>query len=129
MVKQNGFLIQIVCLTIAPAFMAAGLYLTLSRIVMTFGPENSRIAPLSYPRIFIPYDVVSLLLAETYARVEGVQRQSGQDDHDTLQPNEQILVLDQRAGPSFAQLDNTVDRANENAERCKRKGNEEGSEC
>ena len=59
---QNGFLIQIVCLTIAPAFMAAGLYLTLSRIVRTFGPENSRIAPLSYPRIFIPCDIVSLLL-------------------------------------------------------------------
>ena len=59
---QNGFLIQIVCLTIAPAFMAAGLYLTLSRIVRTFGAENSRIAPLSYPRIFIPCDIVSLLL-------------------------------------------------------------------
>ena len=53
---------QIVCLTIAPAFIAAGLYLTLSRIVITFGPENSRIKPLSYPRIFIPCDVVSLLL-------------------------------------------------------------------
>ncbi len=53
---------QIVCLTIAPAFLAAGIYLTLSRIVMVFGPENSRIKPLSYPRIFIPCDVVSLLL-------------------------------------------------------------------
>ncbi|MCJ1474047.1 hypothetical protein MMC13_002705 [Lambiella insularis] len=59
---QNGFLIQICCLTIAPAFMAAGLYLCLSRIVNTFGRENSRIAPLSYPRIFIPCDIVSLLL-------------------------------------------------------------------
>ena len=53
---------QIICLTIAPAFLAAGLYLTLSRIVTTFGPENSRIAALSYPRIFIPCDFVSLLL-------------------------------------------------------------------
>lgn len=53
---------QIVCLTIAPAFLAAGVYLTLSRIVMVFGPENSRIKALSYPRIFIPCDVVSLLL-------------------------------------------------------------------
>lgn len=48
--------------TAAPAFLAAGLYLTLSRIVMTFGASNSRIKPLSYPRIFIPCDVVSLLL-------------------------------------------------------------------
>ena len=53
---------QIVCLTIAPAFLAAGIYLTLSRIVITFGPENSHIKPLSYPRIFIPCDIVSLLL-------------------------------------------------------------------
>jgi hypothetical protein len=49
-------------LTIAPAFLAAGIYLCLSRIVTTFGPENSRIKPLSYPRIFIPCDMVSLLL-------------------------------------------------------------------
>ncbi|KAL8795517.1 MAG: hypothetical protein Q9182_007520 [Xanthomendoza sp. 2 TL-2023] len=42
--------------------MAAGIYLTLSRIVVTFGPENSRIKPLSYPRFFIPCDVLSLVL-------------------------------------------------------------------
>ncbi|KAL8792533.1 MAG: hypothetical protein Q9195_004903 [Heterodermia aff. obscurata] len=53
---------QIVCLTIAPAFIAAGIYLTLSRIVITFGPQNSPIKPKSYPRIFIPCDVASLFL-------------------------------------------------------------------
>ncbi|KAL8657975.1 MAG: hypothetical protein Q9226_001385 [Calogaya cf. arnoldii] len=53
---------QICCLTIAPAFLAATIYLTLSRIVITFGPENSRIKPLSYPRIFIPCDILSLVL-------------------------------------------------------------------
>ncbi|KAF2793980.1 RTA1-domain-containing protein [Melanomma pulvis-pyrius CBS 109.77] len=59
---ENPFLIQIICLTIAPAFMAAGIYLCLSRIVLTFGAHNSRIKPLSYPRIFIPCDLASLLL-------------------------------------------------------------------
>lgn len=48
---ENGFLIQIVCLTIAPAFMAAAIYLCLRRIVYAFGPENSRIRPESYTRI------------------------------------------------------------------------------
>jgi hypothetical protein len=61
-VWKNPFLIQIICLTIAPAFLAAGIYLCLSRIVLTFGAHNSRIAPLSYPRIFIPCDLASLLL-------------------------------------------------------------------
>ena len=53
---------QIVCLTIAPAFLAAGIYLYLSYIVITFGPENSRIKLLSYPRIFIPCGFLSLML-------------------------------------------------------------------
>ncbi|ESZ94164.1 putative Sphingoid long-chain base transporter RSB1 [Sclerotinia borealis F-4128] len=60
--KQNGFLMQIVCLTIAPAFMAGGIYLCLRRIVYAFGPENSRISPEAYTRIFIPCDLISLLL-------------------------------------------------------------------
>lgn len=60
--NDYDFLIQICCLTIAPAFLAARIYLTLSRIVTTFGPDNSRIKPLPYPRIFIPYDVLSLVL-------------------------------------------------------------------
>jgi hypothetical protein len=59
---QNPFLIQIVCLTIAPAFLAAGIYLCLSRIVLTFGAHNSRISAKAYPRIFIPCDLASLLL-------------------------------------------------------------------
>lgn len=53
--SQNGFLIQIVCLTIAPAFIAGGIYLCLRRIVYAFGPDNSRIKPESYTRIARPH--------------------------------------------------------------------------
>ncbi|RQM07441.1 hypothetical protein DH86_00002911 [Scytalidium sp. 3C] len=60
--NENGFLMQIVCLTIAPAFLAAGIYLCLRRIVYAFGPDNSRITPEAYTRIFIPCDLASLLL-------------------------------------------------------------------
>lgn len=52
---ENPFLMQICCLTIAPAFMAAGIYLCLRRIVCAFGPENSRIAPELYTRIVSSY--------------------------------------------------------------------------
>lgn len=51
---ENGFLMQICCLTIAPAFLAAGIYLCLRRIVYVFGPENSRITPEMYTR-FVSY--------------------------------------------------------------------------
>ncbi|OQN96396.1 hypothetical protein B0A48_17648 [Cryoendolithus antarcticus] len=60
--NENGFLIQIVCLTIAPAFYAAAIYFCLRSIILTFGPANSRLPATWYPRIFIPCDVVSLLL-------------------------------------------------------------------
>ncbi|KAH7271535.1 hypothetical protein FSOLCH5_004412 [Fusarium solani] len=60
--SENGFLVQICCLTIGPAFMAAGVYLCLRRIVSAFGPENSRLPPEYYTRIFIPCDVISLVL-------------------------------------------------------------------
>ncbi|PGH29064.1 hypothetical protein GX50_08196 [[Emmonsia] crescens] len=58
----NPFMIQICCLTIGPAFLAAGIYFCLSRIVTTFGRENSRIPAAWYPRIFIPCDIIALAL-------------------------------------------------------------------
>jgi hypothetical protein len=48
---ETGFLMQICCLTVGPAFMAAGIYLCLRRIVYAYGPENSRIRPEYYTRI------------------------------------------------------------------------------
>jgi fumarate reductase subunit C len=48
---ENPFMMQISCLTIAPAFLAAGVYFCLRSIVMAFGAENSRISPALYPRI------------------------------------------------------------------------------
>ena len=48
---EDGFLVQIICLTIGPAFLAAGIYFCLQRIVCIFGPENSRLKPKQYPMI------------------------------------------------------------------------------
>jgi len=75
--NENGFLIQICCLTIAPAFMAAGIYLCLRRIVYAFGPENSRLPPEYYTRIFIPCDVISLVLQATGGGMASVASHNG----------------------------------------------------
>ncbi|KAH8696963.1 parasitic phase-specific protein PSP-1 [Phaeosphaeriaceae sp. PMI808] len=63
--SEGPFLTQIVCLTITPAFLAAGIYLCLSQVVTVFGSENSRISPKSYPRIFVVCDFLSLVLQAT----------------------------------------------------------------
>ncbi|KAI4093306.1 MAG: hypothetical protein LQ339_007701 [Xanthoria mediterranea] len=57
-----GFQMQICCLIIAPSFFAAAIYLTLKHLVLTFGPEHSRLPPKWYTWIFIGCDLFSLIL-------------------------------------------------------------------
>ncbi|KAK3363455.1 RTA1 like protein-domain-containing protein [Lasiosphaeria hispida] len=87
---ENGFLMQICCLTIAPAFLAAGIYLCLRRIVYAFGPENSRIAPETYTRFFIPCDVVSLVLQAAGGAMASIA--SHNDDKSGLETGDNIMI-------------------------------------
>jgi len=59
---NNDFLIYLVCLTIAPAFLTAAIYLCLSRIVIVYGAHVSRFKPRTYTLVFCSCDVVSLVL-------------------------------------------------------------------
>ena len=87
---------QIVCLTIAPAFFAAGIYLTLSRIVITVGESNSRIKALSFPRFFIPCDFISLLLQA----IGGAMASVASNNHESSDTGSHIMV----AGLAFQVL-------------------------
>jgi hypothetical protein len=60
--STTGFEIQICCLIIAPAFIAAGIYLTLKHIVIELGSSFSRLRPKFYTWIFISCDILSLVL-------------------------------------------------------------------
>ncbi|KAF3801371.1 Protoporphyrin uptake protein 1 [Colletotrichum gloeosporioides] len=57
-----GFRLQVICLILAPSFLAAGIYLTLKHLVLYIGPENSRLAPKWYTWIFISCDAISFLM-------------------------------------------------------------------
>ncbi|KAG7004449.1 efflux pump himE [Physcia stellaris] len=59
---DTGFNIQICCLIIAPAFITAGVYLTLKYLVLTVGRDYSRIRAKFYTWIFILCDLLSLIL-------------------------------------------------------------------
>ncbi|KAF3923895.1 hypothetical protein AA313_de0206401 [Arthrobotrys entomopaga] len=58
----TGFLLQIICITFAPVFYTAGIYLTLSKVVIFLGPQYSRFSPKFYLWCFIPCDILSLVL-------------------------------------------------------------------
>ncbi|QYS95805.1 hypothetical protein H0G86_003079 [Trichoderma simmonsii] len=58
----GGFMDQIVLITIAPVFFTAGIYITLSKTINFLAPEVSRIKPELFYWIFIPLDIVCLIL-------------------------------------------------------------------
>ena len=59
--NMNGFEMQICCLTLAPAFNSAAIYLTLKHIALCFGPEASRVKPKFYTWGFISADILALI--------------------------------------------------------------------
>ncbi|KAL1841276.1 hypothetical protein VTJ49DRAFT_7278 [Mycothermus thermophilus] len=62
MFEDTYFIMSLVCLTIAPAFLAAAIYLSLSRMVVIYAPERARFRPQVYTYIFIIGDFIALLL-------------------------------------------------------------------
>jgi hypothetical protein len=75
----NGFLIGICCITLAPAFFAAAIYFTLGDVVRHVSVDASRIKPKTYAMIFIPCDVVSLILQGTGGGLASSASQNNQD--------------------------------------------------
>ncbi|CUS14690.1 unnamed protein product [Tuber aestivum] len=86
---MNPFLMQICSLTIAPAFLCAGIYLCLSRIVMVFGAETSRIPPKAYTYIFVTCDFISLCLQGAGG---GIASTLSQDEKDPAPGNNIMLA-------------------------------------
>ncbi|KAL8657114.1 MAG: hypothetical protein Q9226_002247, partial [Calogaya cf. arnoldii] len=60
--NSDHFLMYLITLTIAPCFLTAAIYLSLSRIILTYGTHFARFKPRTYTIIFICCDVFSLVL-------------------------------------------------------------------
>jgi hypothetical protein len=54
--------LNVVLLTIAPAFFSAAIYLTLKKAVIVFGQRFSRLRPAWYAYIFVTCDIISIIL-------------------------------------------------------------------
>jgi hypothetical protein len=79
----NGFLINICCLTLAPAFYAGALYFTLGDVVRNVSVSASRLRPRTYALIFIPCDCISLTLQGTGG---GLASSASQNNEDVSKP-------------------------------------------
>lgn len=76
----DGFIVQICCLIIAPAFNSAAIYLTLKHITLCFGAESSLIKPKNYTYIFITADLVSLVLQAVGGAMASTANTSSEED-------------------------------------------------
>ncbi|KAI3406298.1 RSB1 [Candida oxycetoniae] len=59
---DSFYLMQIVCLTIAPAFIMAGIYFLFGQLVVIHGRQFSVLRPMWYSYFFIATDVLSLII-------------------------------------------------------------------
>jgi hypothetical protein len=74
----------IICLTIAPVFFAASIYLILSRIIVHYGIHHARISPKTISLTFMSCDFIALLLQATggaIADTAGTAKGSDQGTH------------------------------------------------
>lgn len=60
--NNDYFILQFVALTLAPAFIMAGIYFLFAQVVVIHGRQYSVLRPLWYSYFFITTDVVSLLI-------------------------------------------------------------------
>ncbi|KAK6443370.1 phospholipid-translocating ATPase rsb1 [Oleoguttula sp. CCFEE 5521] len=58
----NAFLIYLICATIAPVFITAAIYLTITRIIVLYGAQNSYFKPRTVAIAFMFSDFTSLVL-------------------------------------------------------------------
>lgn len=80
---KNNFILYLIFLTIAPAFISAGIYLCLSRIIVLFGSGLSRLNARTYTILFCTSDLVSLILQG----VGGALASVGETTEDVRVPN------------------------------------------
>ncbi|KAE8382289.1 RTA1 like protein-domain-containing protein [Aspergillus bertholletiae] len=85
----GAFKLQIVAIILGPTFIAAGIYLTLKHIILSLGPEYSRLKPRLFTWIFIGCDIGSLILQ---AAGGGVAAAAGSEQRDLLNAGNDIII-------------------------------------
>lgn len=93
---RNRYLIL---LTIAPCFLTAAIYLSLSRIILIYGEPLARFKPRTYTIIFICCDIFSLVLQAIGGALADIA-----DTHELEQTGIDIMI----AGLSFQVVSLTV---------------------
>ncbi|RHZ46407.1 RTA1 domain-containing protein [Aspergillus thermomutatus] len=85
----DPFLEYLICLTIGPAFFSAAIYICLSRIVVVYGEDISRLKPKTYTIIFVLCDLLSLVLQAAGGAITST---ADKDQRDLRQTGINIMI-------------------------------------
>lgn len=58
----SAYIMELVCVTVAPCFLMAGIYYVLAQLILIYGNHFSRLKPMQYSSIFIVCDVISIFV-------------------------------------------------------------------
>ncbi|OVF09092.1 putative sphingoid long-chain base transporter [Clavispora lusitaniae] len=86
--EQNPFLVQIIVLTIAPAFLMAGVYYILGKMLVLHGPGYSTLRPKWFSYIFVSCDLISLIVQA----VGGAMAADAVSQADDTAPGTHVMV-------------------------------------
>lgn len=79
MTNMDFYIMQLVCLTIAPAFIMGGIYFLFAQLVVVHGRPYSLLKPLWYSYIFITCDIISLVIQAGGGGSASIASQNGED--------------------------------------------------
>lgn len=60
--NNHAYIMQCVCITVAPCFLMAGVYLILSQLILIYGNHFSLLSPMTYSNLFGFFDIISLFV-------------------------------------------------------------------
>ncbi|KAF4948037.1 hypothetical protein FGADI_9928 [Fusarium gaditjirri] len=73
-----AFMTQIICITQAPVFYCAAIYVTLARSIEYYGPSLARFPTKFFTWIFVPFDIISLVLQGVGGGLSAASSSGGQ---------------------------------------------------
>lgn len=74
--NESYYIMQIVCLTLAPAFVMAGVYAILAKLVVVYGESYSRLGPIVYTILFVVGDWISIIIQAAGGGLAATQKNS-----------------------------------------------------
>lgn len=74
--SKTAYIMQSVCITVAPCFLMAGVYYILAQLIKIYGEKYSFLKPMSYSSIFIVCDVLSIFVQGAGGGLAGGSNQS-----------------------------------------------------